>query len=128
MARCIEAFRSQLVRMRNMDSCRRDDTVREGQPIPSRTRKRHEVRREPTRSSSRRRRTTSGGRGGCSDVARTEAVEGSGSSSESAQAGLMDYGEATSAPRGGGTYEVGSSSQQPLQPQPLLIHHQGDLG
>ncbi|XP_021743267.1 uncharacterized protein LOC110709364 [Chenopodium quinoa] len=128
MARCIDAFRSQLVRMRNVASCRRDHTVREGHPIPSRTWTRPEVLRDSARSSSRHRRTTSGGRGGRSDVSRTEAVEGSGSSSESAQVGPMGQEEATLAPRGGGMYEVGSLSHQPPQPQPLLIHHQGDLG
>ncbi|XP_021715340.1 uncharacterized protein LOC110683296 [Chenopodium quinoa] len=111
MARCIDTFRSQLVRMRNVASYRRDDTVREVafplyfcifcisifQPIPSRTRTRPEVRRKLARSSSRRHRTTSGGRGGRSNAARTEAVEGSVYSSESAQVGPMGQGEATSA-------------------------------
>ncbi|XP_021722859.1 uncharacterized protein LOC110690344 [Chenopodium quinoa] len=106
MAKCIDAFQSELVRMRNVAYCRRDNTVQEGQPIPFHTRMRPEVRREPARSSSRRCRTTSGGWGGRSDVARTEAVEGSGSSSESAHAGPIGQGEATLAPRGGGTYEV----------------------
>ncbi|XP_021716719.1 uncharacterized protein LOC110684589 [Chenopodium quinoa] len=118
MARCIDAFRSQLVRMRNVATSRRDDAVQEGQPIPSRTRTRPKVRRDPARSSSRRRRTTSGGRGGRSEAARVE-----GPASEGAHAAPVGQGEATSALRGGGMYEVGSSSQQPPQPQPQV-----DLG
>ncbi|XP_021744961.1 uncharacterized protein LOC110710934 [Chenopodium quinoa] len=118
MARCIDAFRSQLVRMRNAATCRRDDVIREGQPIASHTRTRPEVRRDPARSSSRRRRTTSGGRGGRSEAARADVAEGSRSFSEGALAALV--GEATSAFRGGRMYEVGSSSQQPPQPQPQV--------
>ncbi|XP_021722605.1 uncharacterized protein LOC110690085 [Chenopodium quinoa] len=123
MARCIDALRSQLVGMRNVATYRRDDAVQEGQSIPSRTRTRPEARRDPARSSSRHRRTGSGGRGGRSEAARTEAVEGSGSSSKGAHAAPVGQGEATSALRGGGLYEVGSSSQQPPQPQPQV-----DLG
>ena len=76
------------------------------------------MRRDPARSSSIRRRTTSGDRGGRSDATRTDVVEGSGSSSEGAHAAPVGQGEATSALRGGGMYEVGSSSHQPSQPQP----------
>ncbi|XP_021743190.1 uncharacterized protein LOC110709281 [Chenopodium quinoa] len=106
--------------MRNVATCRLDDAVQEGQPIPSRTRTRFEVRREPVRSSSRRRRTGSGGRGGRSEAAGTEAIEGSGTSSKGAYAAPVGQGEATSALKGGGMYEVGSSSQQPPQPQPQV--------
>ena len=81
------------------------------------------MRRDPARSSSRRRRTTSRGRGGRSEAARADVAEGSGSSSEGAHAAPVGQGEATSALRGGGMYEVGSSSQQPPQPQPQV-----DLG
>ncbi|XP_021727811.1 uncharacterized protein LOC110694916 [Chenopodium quinoa] len=108
MARRIDAFRSQLVRMRNAATCRRDYAVREGQPIASHTRTRPEGRRDPPRSSSRRRHTSSGGRGGRPEAARADVAEGSVSSSEGAHAAPV--GEATSAFRGGGMYEVGSSS------------------
>ena len=90
----------------------------QGQPIASHTRTRLEGRRDPTRSSSRRRRTSSGGRGGRSEAARADVAEGSGSSSEGAHAAPV--GEATSAFRGGGMYEVGSSSQQPPRSQPQV--------
>ena len=93
----------------------------QGQPIASHTRTRPEGQRDPARSSSRRRRTSSGDRGGRFEAARADVAEGSGSSSEGAHAAPV--GEATSAFRGGGMYEVGSSSQQPPQPQPQV-----DLG
>ena len=52
-----------------------------------------------------------------------------GSSFEGAPVRPTGQGGVTSAPiGGGGTYEVGSSSQQPQQPQPLAIQCQGDLG
>ena len=76
------------------------------------------MRRDPARSSSRRRRTTSGGRGGRSEAARADVAEGSGYSSEGAHAAPV--GEAISAFRGGGMYEIGSSSQQPPRPQPQV--------
>ena len=92
----------------------------QGQPIPSpRTRSRPEPRRETTRSDSRRRRTTSSGRGGRSEAA---AVEDSASSPEDAPTGPTVRGG-----MGGGTYEFGSSSQQPLQPQPLSVGFQGEV-
>ena len=87
---------------------------------------RPETRREPSRSGSRRRRTSDSGRGGRSEAAPTE---GSASSPEDVFAGPTGQGGATSAPSmGGGTYEVGSSSQQPLQPQPLSIGEPGWTG
>ena len=58
------------------------------------------------------------GRGGRSEAARADVVEGSGSSFEGAP--VAPVGEATSAFRGGGMYEVGSSSQQPPRSQPQV--------
>ncbi|XP_021721926.1 uncharacterized protein LOC110689444 [Chenopodium quinoa] len=52
------------------------------------------------------------------EAARADVAEGSGSSSEGAHAAPV--GEATSVFRGGGMYEVGSSSQQPPRPQPQV--------
>lgn len=126
MARGLDAFRHQLVRLRDRAFCRRDDTA-EGQPIPPQTRPRPEARRE--RSSSRLRRTSSRGEGGRSEATPPERPDGSGSSSEGVQARSAGQGSIPSSLLGGdGTYEFGSSSQQPPLPQLLAIEHNSEPG